>query len=65
MQAAKHNKGKVLEAHISLVKDTERSKKLDSADENGRTCAVFAAYYGNLDALELLAASDATFHTLD
>jgi ankyrin repeat protein len=65
LQAAKHDKGKVLEAHISLLKDAERQQKLDAADENGRTCAVFAAYYGNLDALELLAASDATFHTVD
>ena len=48
-----------------MLKDSERQKKLDAADENGKTCAVFAAYYGNLDSIELLAASDATFATFD
>lgn len=65
LQAAKHDKGKVLEAHISLLKDAERAKMLDAADENGRTCTVFAAYYNNLESIEILAASDATFHTVD
>ena len=65
LQAAKHDKGKVLEAHISLLKDSERAKRLDAADSNGRTCAIFSAYYSNVESIELLAASDATFNTFD
>ena len=65
LEAAKHDKGKVWEAHISLLKDADRAKMLDAADYNGRTCAMFAAYYSNLESIELLAASDATFSAFD
>lgn len=38
---------------------------MNASDSNGRTCAMFAAFYNNLDAIEILAASDAVFQQID
>jgi ankyrin repeat protein len=34
-------------------------------DEYGRTALFYTAYYGNLEAIELLAAADASFNITD
>ena len=38
---------------------------MNASDSNGRTCAMFAGFYNNLDAIEILAASDAVFQQID
>jgi ankyrin repeat protein len=66
LQAAKHNKTKVLEAHLSVVAGTERIELVNQAEKaSGRTALMFASYYSNLTSVELLAASDARFQLID
>lgn len=60
LEAARHNKTKVLEAHLSLLAGDERVNACNSSDPEGRTPAHFTAFYGNLDGLELLCASEAS-----
>jgi ankyrin repeat protein len=51
----------VLEAHLSIISGSDRVNSVNEAEEaTGRTALMFACYYNNLDAVELLAASDAT-----
>jgi ankyrin repeat protein len=50
---------------LSLLAGEERIKKCNTVDENGRTPAMFAAYYNNLDNIELLSASEARFQLTD
>ena len=60
LQSARFNKGKVLEAHLTLMAGNDRVKNVNLAEpEVGRTALMFASYYGNMDAVEFLAASDA------
>ena len=62
LQSARHNKVKVLEAHLSVVSGSDRVNLVNEAEEaTARTALMFACYFNNLDAVELLAASDATF----
>jgi ankyrin repeat protein len=66
LQAARHNKTKVLEAHLSVVSGAERIAMVNQAElSTGRTALMFACFYGNLSAVELLAASDANFWFVD
>ena len=60
LQSARFNKGKVLEAHLTLMAGNDRVKNVNKAEaEVGRTALMFASYYCNTDAVEFLAASDA------
>ena len=60
LQSARHNKGKVVEAHLTIMAGEERISKVNMAEaETGRSSLMFASFYSNLDAVELLAASDA------
>ena len=60
LQAARFNKGKVLEAHLTLMAGQDRVAQVNKLEsQDGRTALMFASYYGNLDAVEYLAASDA------
>jgi len=62
LQSARHNKTKVLEAHLSIVAGTNRVELVNQAEKStGRNALMFACYYGNLTSVELLAASDACF----
>lgn len=61
LESARHNKYKVLEAHLSILDYEKRLITVDMAEEeNGRTPLMFAAYYGNQDSIEVLVASAAT-----
>ena len=60
LQSARFNKTKVTEAHLTLVAGQERVSIVNKAEkEAGRTALMFASYYGNVDSVEFLAASDA------
>lgn len=50
---------------MSVLKGEDRINAVNSCDANLRTSVIFAAYYQNTDALELLAASDANFSLID
>lgn len=66
LQSCRHNKAKVLEAHLSVVAGQERIELVNKAEqETGRNALMFACYYSNLVAVELLAASDASFQLTD
>jgi len=66
LQSAVHNKGRVLEAHLSTMEDGQKEAQVNEVDEeHGRSACFYAAYYGNIEALELLAASDARFNLTD
>ena len=66
LQSARHNKTKVLEAHLSIVAGSESINLVNQAEAStGRTALMFAAYYANLTAVELLAASDANMFLAD
>ena len=66
LQAARFNKGKVLEAHLTLLAGDERIRTVNQAEaEAGRTALMFASYFANIDAVEFLAASDAVAQTVD
>ena len=45
LQAARHNKTSVLQAHLSSVAGEKRLAMVNSCDGNLRTPAMFAAYY--------------------
>ena len=60
LQSARYNKTKVLEAHLTLTAGSERISKVNKAEaQDGRSSLMFACYYDNVEAVELLAASDA------
>ena len=60
LQSARFNKGKVIEAHLTLMAGQDRVAKVNKAESDaGRTSMMFSSYYGNTDAVEFLAASDA------
>jgi hypothetical protein len=62
LQSTRHNKAKVLEAHLSVVAGLERINLVNQAEKDtGRNAIMFACYYSNLTAVELLSASDAIF----
>ena len=66
LHSARFNKGKVLEAHLTLTAGNDRVLSVNKAEkETGRTSLMFSSYYGNLDAVEFLAASDAVAHIID
>ena len=66
LHSARFNKGKVLEAHLTLMAGNDRIKSVNKAEkESGRTAMMFASYYGNVDAVEFLAASDAVAQIVD
>ena len=66
LQSAIHNKTRVLEAHLSTMSDSLKARMIDEQDEDfSRSAAFYSAYYGNVDALELLSASDAKFNMTD
>ena len=66
LHSARFNKGKVLEAHLTLMAGNDRVKTVNKAEnESGRTALMFSSYYGNVDAVEYLAASDAIAHLVD
>lgn len=66
IQSARFNKEKVVEAHLTLMAGSERVKNVNLAEkETGRTALMFASFYGSLDAVELLTASDAIPQLLD
>lgn len=48
-----------------MLAGSERIKKVNAVDPNFRSGAMFAAYYCNSDAVELLAASDANLMYVD
>ena len=60
LQSARHNKGKVVEAHLTIIAGEERISKVNIAEkETGRNSLMFTSFYANLDAVEFLLASDA------
>lgn len=60
LQSARFNKGKVLEAHLTLMAGEDRLNTVNQAESSGgRTALMYAAYYENIDSVEYLAASDA------
>ena len=67
LQAALHNKSQVLEAHLSTATTDEGQRKrlIKEIDGHYRNSLFYAAAYGNLDALELLAAADCDLHITD
>ena len=66
LQSARFNKGKVLEAHLTLMAGNDRVKNVNKAERDmGRTSLMFSSYYGNMDAVEFLAASDAVAQIVD
>ena len=66
LQSARHNKGKVLEAHLTIMAGDERVKLVNLAEkETGRNSLMFASFYQNLDAVEFLLASDAVPQLVD
>ena len=66
LQSARHNKGKVLEAHLSVLAGQERINMTNEAEKaTGRNALMFACFYGNTNSVELLAASDAVFQLVD
>lgn len=66
LQSARHNKLKVLEAHLSIIAGQERIEAVNQAElATGRNALMFACFYANLSAVELLAASDASFFLTD
>lgn len=66
LQSARFNKSKVLEAHLTLMAGNDRVANVNKAEKtSGRTALMFASYYGNLDAVEFLAASDAVPQIVD
>lgn len=44
---------------MSVLSGSDRIAKVNSVDKNLRSPAMFAAFYNNADAIELLSASDA------
>jgi hypothetical protein len=67
LESALHNKTRVLEAHLSTVTSDEAQRKrmIRELDEHSRNAYMYAAAYGNLEALELLAAADIDVHVTD
>jgi ankyrin repeat protein len=67
LQAAIHNKSRVVEAHLSTVTSDEaqRMRMIKEVDEFYRNAFFYASAYGNLDSLELLAAADIDVHITD
>ena len=66
LQSTRHNKGKVVEAHLTLMAGDERISKVNTAEKTtGRSCLMFSSFYANLDAVELLLASDAIPQLID
>ena len=61
LQAARYNRPKIVEAHLTLMAGEERIRLVNTGEKStGRTSLMFASFYANLDSVELLAASDAT-----
>lgn len=66
LQAAIHDKGRVLEALLSTVQDVDQRRfLLHERDEHNRNAVFYAAANGNVEALELLSAADASFNLTD
>ena len=60
LQSAIHNKTRVLEAHLSTMNDDQKKYQINERDSDySRTAVSYAAFYANVESLELLAASDA------
>lgn len=56
----------MLEAHLTLMAGDERVSTVNKAEDKvGRTALMFASYYGNVDSVEFLAASDAIAQIVD
>ena len=46
LQSARHNKGKVVEAHLTIMAGEERVQMVNIAEkETGRNSLMFASYY--------------------
>jgi ankyrin repeat protein len=50
---------------LSVLAGDKRHEKMNAVDSNLRSPAMFAAFYSNSDAIELLAASDANLMLID
>ena len=48
-----------------MLSGADRIKKVNAVDNMLRSAAMFAAYYNNSDAIELVAASDANLMLMD
>ena len=60
LQAARFNKSKVLEAHLTVLAGDERVAQVNKgASETLRNALMYASFHANLDSVELLLASDA------
>ena len=61
MAAARYNKLRILEAHISYYSDTEgvRAKKINQTDiASGRSALHYLSYMGNSSMIQLIGATD-------
>ena len=56
---------RILEAHLSTMPEDQRKCQVDELDDCGRSAVFYAAYYGNIESLELLSAADASFNLTD
>ena len=67
VQAAIHNKSRVLEALLTTIPEGhERTYLINEVDEeNHRNAVMYCAMLGDSDSLELLAAADASFNISD
>jgi ankyrin repeat protein len=66
LQAARYNKYKVLEAQLSIMDTNKRVEQVDIGEESvGRTPLMFAAYYNDMESLEILVASNARVQLKD
>ncbi|CDW79967.1 ankyrin repeat [Stylonychia lemnae] len=66
LQSAINNKSRIIEAHLSTMNDDIKKYQINQLDEEHARSAVFyAAFYGSVEAIELLAASDANLNLTD
>ncbi|TNV86076.1 hypothetical protein FGO68_gene9698 [Halteria grandinella] len=66
LQAALFNKGRVLEALLSVLQNSDARKyQLSECDDKHRNAVIYAAAHGAHDSLELLSAAEAPFNGTD